>query len=299
MKNLIQRSLATVGTAAFLALNALTPAHAGFVFEETEVNPDNVIAIAQPLRTQGYQGYKLLVLEQQSDARACWSEIGGGVGPVEVDPLLLDFDFTGICGRATDSNGYSARVNDTDLALTHNLSLQEVGGEVKLFAVSRGEKILIGSTKGLSDGFLKIDLKPGWRFTKRTYGDKVLGHFYLSNDNYIASDVTDEIETPDVEEENTDDVAVDIDVPEVEEEVAEEVEEEEVAEEVTEEVEEEEEVAEEVEEEEVAEEVEEEEDDDAIAQLPDEEKEEEEEDVVELNSNTWKQFLEMLRQSVK
>ncbi len=39
MKNLIQRSLATVGTAAFLALNALTPAHAGFVFEETEVNP--------------------------------------------------------------------------------------------------------------------------------------------------------------------------------------------------------------------------------------------------------------------
>jgi N-acetylmuramoyl-L-alanine amidase len=284
MKNLIQRSLATVGTAAFLALNALTPAHAGFVFEETEVNPDNVIAIAQPLRTQGYQGYKLLVLEQQSDARACWSEIGGGVGPVEVDPLLLDFDFTGICGRATDSNGYSARVNDTDLALTHNLSLQEVGGEVKLFAVSRGEKILIGSTKGLSDGFLKIDLKPGWRFTKRTYGDKVLGHFYLSNDNYIARDVIDEIdevavdiEVPEVVEE-TDEVAVDIEVPEVEEETDE--------------------VAVDIE----VPEVEEETDEVAVnIEVPEveEEEEKEEEEAAELNSNTWKQFLEMLRQSMK
>ena len=292
MKNLIQRSLATVGTAAFLALNALTPAHAGFVFEETELNPDSVVAIAQPLNTQGYQGYKLLVLEQQKDTRPCWSEMGAQVGPVAVSPLLLDFDFSGICGRATDSNGYSARINDTDLALTHNLSLQEIGGDVKLFAVSRtGEKILIGSTHGVSDDFLKIDLKPGWRFTKRTYGDKVLGHFYLSNDNYIAANV---------EEENTDEVAVDIEVPEViEEEVAEEVtNEEEVAEEVTNE----EEVAEEVTDEEVAEEVTDEVDEDAIAQLPDEdeeEEEEEEEEVTQLNSNTWKQFLEMFRQSVK
>jgi N-acetylmuramoyl-L-alanine amidase len=293
MKNLIQRSLATVGTAAFLALNALTPAHAGFVFEETEVNPDSVIAIAQPLRTQGYQGYKLLVLEQQNDARACWSEIGGDIGPVEVDPLLLNFDFSGICGRATDSNGYSARVNDTDLALTHNLSLQEVGGEVKLFAVSSGEKILIGSTHGLSDGFLKIDLKPGWRFTKRTYGDKVLGHFYLSNDNYLARDVEDEIEDvavdidlPDV---TLDEVAVDIEVPEVTDEVAvdievPEVDEEEATDEVAVDIE--------------VPEVERVEDEDAIAQLPEVE-EEEEEDVAELNNETFKQFLKMLLKSVK
>ncbi len=265
--------------------------------------PDNVVAIAKPLKTQGYQGYKLLVLEQQKDTRPCWSEVGGQVGPVAVDPLLLDFDFSGICGRATDSNGYSARINDTDLALTHNLSLQEIGGDVKLFAVSRGEKILIGSTHGVSDDFLKIDLQPGWRFTKRTYGDKVLGHFYLSNDNYIAGNV---------EDENTDEVAVDIEVPEVIEEVAEEVTDEvEVAEEVTneeevaEEVTDEEEVAEEVtNEEEVAEEVtdEEEVDEDAIAQLPDEDEEEEkeeEEDVTQLNSDTWKRFLEMFRQSVK
>ena len=303
MKNLIQRSFAALGTAAFVALNALTPAHAGFTFDETEVNQDDVIAIAQPLKTQGYQGYKLLVLEQQKDTRPCWNEIGGEFGPTEVDPLLLNFDFSGICGRATDSNGYSARVNDTDLALTHNLSLQEIGGEVKLFAVSMGEKILIGSTNGLSDGFLKIDLQPGWRFTKRTYNDKVLGHFYLSNDNYIASDVVDEIEVPDVIDEVDDEVAVEIEVPEVidevDDEVAVEIEVPDVIDEVDDEVAVDIEVPKVIDEvdDEVTEEVTDEVDEDAIAQLPDDE--DEEEDVVELNGDTWKSFLEMLRQSIK
>ena len=185
MKNLIQRSLTALGTAAFLSIGAFTPAQAAYRFDETPVNQNDVVAVAQPLNTRGYQGYKLLVLEQKSNARACWGE--NGYGPVAVDPLLLNFNFSGICGRATDSNGYSVRVNDNDLALTHNLSLQNVGGEVKLFAVSRGEKILVGRTGGLTNDFMKIKLEPGWRFTKRTYNGKVLGHFYISNDNYVAS----------------------------------------------------------------------------------------------------------------
>lgn len=183
MNNLIRRTFAALGTAAVLATSAIAPAQA-YQFDETEINPNDVIAVAQPLNADGYQSYKLLIFEQQSNARACWGE--NGYGPVSVDPLLLDFNFSGICGRATDSNGYSARVNDNDLALTHNLSLQNVGGEVKLYAVSRGEKILIGRTEGLSNGFMKVFLQPGWRFTKRTYNGQVLGHFYLSNDNYYA-----------------------------------------------------------------------------------------------------------------
>jgi N-acetylmuramoyl-L-alanine amidase len=181
MKNLIQRSLTALGTAAFLSIGAFSPAEAAYRFDETPVNQNDVVAVAQPLN----QGYKLLIFEQQSNARACWSE--SGYSPVAVEPLLLNFNFSGICGRATDSNGYSVRVNDNDLALTHNLSLQNVGGEVRLYAVSSGEKILIGRTGGLTNGFMKIKLEPGWRFTKRTYNGKVLGHFYLSNDNYIAS----------------------------------------------------------------------------------------------------------------
>jgi len=185
MKNLVKRSLTALGTAAFVGLSTFTPAKAAYQFDETPVNQNDVIAVAQPLNTQGYQGYKLLVLEQKSNARACWGE--SGYSPVAVDPLLLNFNFSGICGRATDSNGYSARVNDNDLGLTHNLSLQNVGGEVRLYAVSSGQKILIGRTGGLTNGFMKIKLEPGWRFTKRTYSGKVLGHFYFSNDNYVAS----------------------------------------------------------------------------------------------------------------
>ena len=185
MKNLIRRSLTALGTAAFLSTSAFAPAKAAYQFDETAVNQNDVVAVAQPLNAKGYQGYKLLIFEQQSNARACWGE--SGYSPVAIDPLLLDFNFSGICGRATDSNGYSARVNDKDLGLTHNLSLQNVGGEVRLYAVSSGEKILIGRTGGMTNGFMKIKLEPGWRFTKRTYNGKVLGHFYLSNDNYVAS----------------------------------------------------------------------------------------------------------------
>lgn len=185
MKNLIRRSLAAISTAAVLTAGALTPAKAAYNFGETNINQNDVVAVAQPLNMAGRQTYKLLIFQQQSNARDCWSE--SGYGPVSVDPLLLNFNFSGICGRATDSNGYSARVNDRDLGLTHNLSLQNVGGEVRLYAVSSGEKILIGRTQGLTGGFMKIMLQPGWRFTKRTYNGQVLGHFYLSNDNYYAS----------------------------------------------------------------------------------------------------------------
>lgn len=41
-------------------------------------------------------------------------------------------------------------------------------------------EIVLGSTQGLASGFMKINLYPGWQFTKRTYQDKILGHFYFS-----------------------------------------------------------------------------------------------------------------------
>jgi hypothetical protein len=48
-------------------------------------------------------------LEQIPGKQKCWSESGSN--PVMIDPLLLNFDFTGICRRATDSNGYSIRLD--------------------------------------------------------------------------------------------------------------------------------------------------------------------------------------------
>jgi N-acetylmuramoyl-L-alanine amidase len=183
MKNIIKRTIATVASATIVGMSGLipTPAQAQSMFDETNVDQGRVVAMAIP---HGFGGYKLLVLEQQKDTRKCWAEQGNS--PVIVDPLLLNFNFTGICGRATDSNGYSIRVNGQDLALSHSLSLQSMGDQVYLVGVSRqsGEKLVIGRTNGLASGMLKVFLEPGWKFTKRTYQGKVLGHFYLSNNNF-------------------------------------------------------------------------------------------------------------------
>jgi len=106
---------------------------------------------------------------------------------VTVNPLLLKFNFTGICSRATDTNGYSMRVGGTDLGMRYNISTQRVNGELLLVGTNRSNPysapIVIGRTNGIANGLTKINLISGWRFTKRTYNGKQLGHIYLTNDN--------------------------------------------------------------------------------------------------------------------
>ncbi|NJK37937.1 MAG: DUF3747 domain-containing protein [Oscillatoriales cyanobacterium RM2_1_1] len=164
---------------AFLIFEGAT-ASIAVEFGQREVDQERFVAIAVPRR----YGYSLVIVEQVSDTRPCWQESGNN--PTEVDPLLLTFDFTGICGRATDSNGYSLRMGGRDLALTHTLSIQSVGGDILLVASSRVDVyaplIIIGRTYGMSNGFTKIILEPGWRFAKRTYDNKTLGHIYFTND---------------------------------------------------------------------------------------------------------------------
>ena len=188
MKNFIHSSISTLLTTIFLSINSLSPAKANFTFDEVEIDQNQVIAMAMPLSDlQGLSSYKLIILEQRSNQRPCWSESESGLYPILVEPLLLNFNFSGICGRATDSNGYSIRVDGNDLSMSHRLILQNVGSEIKLFGISwRGEKNLIGRTGGISDGMMKIILEPGWKFTKRSYQEKVLGHFYFSYDSFAA-----------------------------------------------------------------------------------------------------------------
>ena len=172
----------TIVTLAILLSTISVPFKTNAVeFGQTEVDQERFIAIAVP-RTFGYS---LVIVEQVTTRRACWSE--SGTQPIEVDPLLLNFDFTGICGRATDSNGYSVRVEGQDLALSHNLSVQGTPNDILLVATPRGnfnaQPIIIGRTYGLTQGFSKIILEPGWRFTKRNYQGKTLGHIYLTYDS--------------------------------------------------------------------------------------------------------------------
>ncbi|NEO98062.1 MAG: DUF3747 domain-containing protein [Symploca sp. SIO2E9] len=168
-------------TASFFTVGAFSPSRANN-FGNTEVNADNFVAVAAPF---GSNQHQLVIIEQISNRRACWRE--NGSNPVRVDPLLLNFDFTGICGRSLDSNGYSIRMNGQDLGLDYMLRLIERDGELLLLGTPIKEhnapEIEIGSSRGINNGFQKIFLNPGWRFTRRTYQGRRLGHIYLTNDS--------------------------------------------------------------------------------------------------------------------
>lgn len=180
MKFALPLKLATLATVALSTIIPFNHAKAA-LFDETEVDQDRFIAIAAPF---GADNYNLLVIEQIPGQRDCWDTMGSS--PVRVDPLLLNFDFTGSCGRYTDGNGYSLRVGDEDLGLDYLLRIVQRDGELKLIATPRLDRTKpeyeIASTNGLADGFLKLQLEPEWDFTKRTYEGQVLGHVYFSND---------------------------------------------------------------------------------------------------------------------
>lgn len=180
--NTLRHRFAAVAAATLssIGLFAAAPAQAN-TFGKTEVQQDRFIAVAAPV---GSTRHQLLLLEQVSNDRPCWKETGAN--PVEVDPLLLDFDFTGICSRSTDSNGYSIRVGDRDLGMQYTLRVLRQGDDMVLmgvpFSARSGGSLEIARARGVSSGFAKLQLNPGWRFSKRNYDGRTLGHVYLTND---------------------------------------------------------------------------------------------------------------------
>ncbi|HAG83342.1 MAG TPA: hypothetical protein DCL61_19905 [Cyanobacteria bacterium UBA12227] len=182
MKSVRSLLVALLTAASCLTVGVFNSTLAG-TFDSTEVNGDNFIAVAAPF---GENRYQLLIIEQLSNQRACWQENGNN--PVIVDPLLLNFDFTGICGRSTDSNGYSLRMSGEDLGLDYLLRVEQRNGELVLVGTNRVNRnspdIEIGRTRGMSNGaFQKIFLDPNWRLTRRTYQGRALGHIYLTTDS--------------------------------------------------------------------------------------------------------------------
>lgn len=175
---------------ALVTLSSITtfsPAKAT-TFDETQVEQTQFIAVIQPF---GEKKYNLIVIEQIPKKQACWSETGSN--PVSVDILLLNFDFSGHCMRSTDANGYSIRFNGQDLGLEYILNIVERNGELQLIGINRKDstkpELLVGTTKGIVNTAMKIQLNPGWRFSKRTYNGKVLGHVYFTyTDEQAAMD---------------------------------------------------------------------------------------------------------------
>lgn len=178
MKTLLWHRL--VATATLGIISTLSPAIAA-TFDQQEVDQNKFIAIAAP---RGSSSHQLLILEQIALHKACWKE--SGTSSITLELLLLNFDFTGICGRSTDSNGYSIRMAGQDLGLQYSLSIVRRNGDLLLvgtFNTARNAPaIVIGRTHGMNSGFSKIVLEPGWRFSKRTFDGKKLGHVYLTSD---------------------------------------------------------------------------------------------------------------------
>ncbi|NEQ96054.1 MAG: DUF3747 domain-containing protein [Cyanothece sp. SIO2G6] len=176
-------AIAFTAAAATMGAFGLMETGSTATFGQAEVDQDSFVAVAAP---RGQFDHQLLVVEQVSDSRDCWSE--SGAAPTIVDPLLVNFDFTGICGRSTDSNGYSIRVDGQDLALRYSLRVVERDNDLVLVGAPddrNAEELIIGRANGVTNGFARLNLDPGWKFAKRTYNDQVLGHVYLAYDSNL------------------------------------------------------------------------------------------------------------------
>ena len=175
--------LATAGL-SIAPIAVPTAQAASSLFSEQSVNASQFVVMAAP---RNDVDYNLVVLEQKSSSRDCWTESNG-----VINPLLLNFDFSGICGRATDSNGYSIRMAGEDLGLQYSLRLEDRGDYVALMAAPnrRNQSSLeIGRTQNAAKDFLAVDLNPGWNLSRRVYDGKALGHIYFSNETSLANTV--------------------------------------------------------------------------------------------------------------
>ncbi len=172
--------LAAIFTGAIaLTTFSLFPALAQYT--EEPVPEEQVIAVAIPAGRL----YNLTVIEQIPGKQQCWSTTGSE--PTVVEPLWTTFDFTGSCRRSTDSNGYSVRLDGQDTSQNYRLDVVPQGDQLQLVArdYQNGPDLVVGQTNGTAANgqYLKINLNPGWEFSKRVYQGKVLGHYFFSGDS--------------------------------------------------------------------------------------------------------------------
>ena len=162
-----------------LAASAAAPAIAASVFNSRPLDQARFAVLAQPI---GKSDWKLLVLEQIKPEPRCWESRSDGL----IDPALNRFDFTGICSRYIDSNGYSLRVGEQDLASRYRLQLRQSGTELRLEASnpSNPTVLVVGRARVPlrdRDGFVALALEPGWDLQRRVFNSQTLSHIYFAN----------------------------------------------------------------------------------------------------------------------
>ncbi len=175
----MQRSYLPWAGLALLSAGLVGSQAAAGVFQSQPLEQERLAVLGQPV---GSQGWKLLVLEQLKPAPKCWEERRDGL----IDPALNRFNFSGICSRYLDSNGYSLRVGDDDVSPRYRLRLESQGNTLVLLAMSGSHPTELVVGRGaipLRDrsGFVALKLEPGWQLERRMYGERSLSHVYFAN----------------------------------------------------------------------------------------------------------------------
>ena len=175
----MQRSYLPWAGLALLSAGLVGSQAAASVFQSQPLEQERLAILGQPV---GSQGWKLLVLEQLKPAPKCWEERRDGL----IDPALNRFNFSGICSRYLDSNGYSLRVGDDDVSPRYRLRLESQGNTLVLLAMSGSHPTELVVGRGaipLRDrsGFVALKLEPGWQLERRMYGERSLSHVYFAN----------------------------------------------------------------------------------------------------------------------
>ena len=176
------RTVAAAGLA--LAATSVPVALAqGSLFTAVPVEMSNFVLVSAPIG-QG-QRSQLNIYEQRTTKRPCFA-VGAG-SPTMVDPLLSKFDFTGVCNRYIDGNGYSLRIGGDDLGTRYRLSVVNSGSDIELLATPTRNPsqptLLVARAGGAASGFVQLKLEPGWTLKRRAYGKKSLGHLYVYRDS--------------------------------------------------------------------------------------------------------------------
>jgi len=174
-----------------LAAGSAGPGQASQLFQAMEVDQERFVIVAVPIGSTGSRA-QLQVYEQiDPNKRPCY-EVADGA-PAAVMPLLGTFDFTGICRRYIDSQGYSARVGGDDLGSSYRFVVRKTDTDNLLIATPSGgasgkPEMLVGRTHGTAAAttFLAFKLEPEWRVKRRAFGGRALGHIYLYREGWPA-----------------------------------------------------------------------------------------------------------------
>ena len=166
------------------------------MFAAAELDPQRFVLVASPIGSSGR--YQLNIYEQVNNRKPCFA-IGAGK-PAAVNPLLATFDFTGICSRYIDANGYSVRVGPSDLAGAYRLLVRSEAGDTLLVALptkaGAGPEMVVARAGGTASGFHKLDFEPGWRLMRRQFRGRNLGHVYLFNETWPGAASPDSATAP-------------------------------------------------------------------------------------------------------